>query len=89
MERNELLVKIMEMTRASELRERQHQVEVSKLNQRIADLEHDNRVLLDLLAQVMKDNSPSVVIREENFGRKHEFKMGENMAGEPVLIIIR
>ena len=86
---NQLLVKIMEMKRAQELRERQHEGEVAKLNRRIKELEHDNSILLDLLAQVMKEISPSVVIREENFGRKHEFKMGKNMADEHVLIIIR
>ncbi len=39
MERNELLIKIMEMTRSQELRERQHEAEISALNQRILDLE--------------------------------------------------
>lgn len=89
MENNQLLVKIMEMKRAQELREHQHEGEVAKLNHRIRELEHDNSLLLDLLAQVMKDNSASIVLREENFGKKHQFKLDENVGGEPLLIIIR
>jgi hypothetical protein len=86
---NQLLVKIMEMKRAQELREHQHEADVAKLNHRIRELEHDNSLLLDLLAQVMKDNSASIVLREENFGKKHQFKLDENVGGEPLLIIIR
>jgi broad-specificity NMP kinase len=86
---NQLLVKIMEMKRAQELRERQHEADVAKLNHRIRELEHDNSILLDLLAQVMKENSPAVVLREENFGKKHQFRIDENVGGEPLLIIIR
>ena len=86
---NQLLVKIMEMKRAQELRERQYEGEVANLNRRIRELEHDNSLLLDLLAQVMKDNSASIVLREENFGKKHQFKLDENVGGEPLLIIIR
>ena len=88
MERNELIIKIMEMTRAAELKDRQHESNIAKLNHRIRELEHDNSILLDLLAQVMKDNAPAVVLREENFGKRHQFRIDENVGGEPLLIII-
>lgn len=87
MERNELLIRIMEMTRSQELRERQHEAEISVLNQRIADLEDDNRTLLQLLAYVMRNNAPSIVVREDELNKPYQFRSGTNMAGEPTLAV--
>lgn len=87
MERNELLIKIMEMTRSQELRERQHEAEISALNQRILDLEEDNHTLLQLLAYVMRNNAPSVVVREDELNKPYQFCSGTNLAGEPTLTV--
>lgn len=84
-----LLIKIMSMEHAAERRERAHEVETAKLRHDIRELERDNAALLDLLAQVMLDTSPALVLREDNFGKRHEFKLGYNLAGEPLLIVVR
>ena len=84
-----LLVKIAEMERSFCLKERAHEAETAKLKHDIRELERDNAALLDLLAQVMLDNNPTLVIREENFGHPHEFRFDRNLAGEPLLVVIR
>lgn len=84
-----LLVKIAEMERSFRLKERAHEAETAKLKHDIRELERDNAALLDLLAQVMLDNNPTLVIREENFGHPHEFRFDRNIAGEPLLVVIR
>lgn len=84
-----LLIKIAEMEHSFRLKERAHEAETAKLKHDIRELERDNAALLDLLAQVMLNNSPSLVIREENFGHEHEFRFDRNLAGEPLLIVVR
>lgn len=84
---NQLLVKIMEMKRAQELRERHHEAEISALNERIANLEENNRTLLQLLAYVMNNNAPSIVVREEEINQRYKFYSGKNLAGEDILTV--
>ena len=84
-----LLIKIAEMERSFRMKERAHEAETAKLKHDIRELERDNAALLDLLAQVMLDNSPALVLREDNFGKPHEFRLGYNLAGEPLLIVVR
>lgn len=84
-----LLVKIAEMERSFHLKERAHEAETAKLKREIRELKRDNEALLDMLAQVMLDNNPTLVIREENFGHPHEFRFDRNIAGEPLLVVIR
>ena len=87
MTEREFIVKIAEMTRAAKLKENHYEAEISSLNQRIADLEEDNRTLLQLLAYVMRNNAPSVVVREDELKRPFQFHSGTNMAGEPTLAV--
>lgn len=83
----DLLVKLMEVEHEKGNEQNLYNGKIAVLEHKIRELERDNSILLDLLAQVMRENN-SIVLREENFGRKHKFKIDENPAGEPLLIVV-